>query len=139
MDLDPESHAKKDPIIMADLEQRVELDEVKEVPLRESVGITSVPVKANTANSDCLKWSIQLSAQGGTLICHCRPKQRIMRKDRGEPRARDQNQRQCCRLDQRQTESDVDLDRVRTDQDEAQNTRQVIGISISRAKGVGSE
>lgn len=45
---------EKDLVIMADAEHCVELDEVEEVLLREPVGITSVPVKVNTADSECV-------------------------------------------------------------------------------------
>ena len=44
-------HVEKDSDIMADAERSVELGEVEEVLLRGAVGITSVPVKASTANS----------------------------------------------------------------------------------------
>ena len=44
-------HVEKDSVIMADAERSVELGEVEEVLLRGAVGITSVPVKASTANS----------------------------------------------------------------------------------------
>jgi len=48
-------HVKKNSVIMADVERSVELGEVEEVLLREAVGITSVPVKANTPNSNCFE------------------------------------------------------------------------------------
>jgi len=35
----------------------------------------------------------KLLAQDATVVCDCRPKQQIVRKERGEPRARDQNHR----------------------------------------------
>ena len=51
-DLDPAPYVDKDLVIRADAEHCVELDEVGEVLLREPVGITSVPVKVNTADSE---------------------------------------------------------------------------------------
>ena len=44
----------KDLVIRVDAEHCVELDEVGEVLLREPAGITSVPVKVNTADSERL-------------------------------------------------------------------------------------
>lgn len=47
-------------------------------------------VYTELANIDRIP-SPQLLARDITLICHCKLKQQPVRKDRGEPRARDQN------------------------------------------------